>query len=220
MISAYQLCTVFIEYVLDLVVLPAKRTVAKHLWYIANGKICLWVKWVHGLYVRNQSIWNITVKENASWCWRKILEVQGRVPLGTYTISSGYNWLMGLMVTDPLARIVWSRFNVPRHAFCFWRLALKRLSTKDRLAMMRIIKIVSYVSTMRKPASIFSLSPHSRVLQNVFSQFGFHTGLCKVEDNLVAPAYCKMKKTHKQVLYVCITTIVYCLWTERKLKYT
>ena len=28
--------------------------IAKHLWYIAKEKVCLWVKWVHGLCIQQQ----------------------------------------------------------------------------------------------------------------------------------------------------------------------
>lgn len=58
--------------------------IAKHLWYIAKEKVCLWVKWVHGLYIQQQNIWTVPIKENTSWYWRKILKVRERM-------ASGYN---------------------------------------------------------------------------------------------------------------------------------
>jgi len=41
--------------------------IAKHIWYIANEKACLWVKWVHGIYVGDQGIRTVENKENIAW---------------------------------------------------------------------------------------------------------------------------------------------------------
>ena len=181
--------------------------IAKHLWFIATEKICLWVKWVHGIYLRGQNIWTVPSKENVAGYWRKILKIRDKMAngynhnqwsgstTGDYTISSGYKWLMGPIPNTPLAKIIWCRFTMPRHAFCLWRLTLKRLPTKDRLTKMG-------VSLRHKDCELclcneethqhifFECSYSQCVLQNVFSNLGFRTGLYRVEDVLMAPAYC------------------------------
>ncbi|KAJ8431921.1 hypothetical protein Cgig2_016354 [Carnegiea gigantea] len=86
----------------DFVCKPKKAgAIAKHPCYIATEKFCLWVKWVHGIYIRDQNIWTVASKENVSWYWRKILQIRDKMATGynhnqwsgfatgDYTICSG-----------------------------------------------------------------------------------------------------------------------------------
>nr|GEV33683.1 hypothetical protein [Tanacetum cinerariifolium] len=46
---------------------------AKHVWNIANNKESLWVKWVHYVKLRGQSIWEVKEDNDNSWGWRNLL---------------------------------------------------------------------------------------------------------------------------------------------------
>ncbi|XP_020264077.1 uncharacterized protein LOC109840002 [Asparagus officinalis] len=49
---------------------------AKLLWLIHLKKDILWIKWVHGNYLRQNNIWQVQVKENDSWMWKQLLRVR------------------------------------------------------------------------------------------------------------------------------------------------
>ncbi|KAJ8430197.1 hypothetical protein Cgig2_006705 [Carnegiea gigantea] len=178
---------------------------------IVNITVCLRVKWVHGLYIQQQNIWNVPIKENTSWYWRKILKVRERMAsgynqniwqsstFGDYSIAVSYKWLMGPMDTAPISKVVWCKFNVPRHALCLWRLSLRRLPTKDRLAR-RGMSLentqceLCYHNEETHRHIFFECSYTQCVLQNVFCFLRLYTSLYKLEDILLTPTYCQLKQ--------------------------
>lgn len=116
--------------------------VAKHIWFIVAGKECLWVRWIHGIYLRSASFWQCPVQVNSSWYWRKLLKLRTQfergyvgqrwVPsaAGIYTVQEGYKWLCGSGLSWPMSKFIWHRYNIPKHATCYWRMVRGRLDRK------------------------------------------------------------------------------------------
>ncbi|KAJ8552793.1 hypothetical protein K7X08_020186 [Anisodus acutangulus] len=50
-----------------------KAAVSEQLWAIANKKECLWVRWVHSYYLKQESVENCNIPANATWVIRKII---------------------------------------------------------------------------------------------------------------------------------------------------
>jgi len=127
---------------------------------------------------------------------------------------------MGPMYNTPLARIIWYRFTVPRHAFCLWRLTLKWLPTNDSpsqlgVSLRRKDYELCFCNEETHQHILFECSYSQCVLQNVLSKLGFRLGLYRMGNVLMVPAYCQLQQVHKQALYACLTTIGYCIWIER-----
>ena len=49
-----------------------KALIAKLVWAIENKKDLLWVKWVHGRYLKNNDWWSYSPPQDCSWYWKKI----------------------------------------------------------------------------------------------------------------------------------------------------
>ncbi|GKA07490.1 hypothetical protein Tco_0686714 [Tanacetum coccineum] len=47
-----------------------------HVWKLLSLKESLWVKWVHEYKLKGRSFWEIPLRGNASWGWRKILQLR------------------------------------------------------------------------------------------------------------------------------------------------
>ncbi|XP_071695535.1 uncharacterized mitochondrial protein AtMg00310-like [Rutidosis leptorrhynchoides] len=47
-----------------------------HIWRLISHKDSLWVRWIHTHKLAGRNFWNIDTQPNASWSWRKILEVR------------------------------------------------------------------------------------------------------------------------------------------------
>ncbi|GJV92056.1 hypothetical protein Tco_1539869 [Tanacetum coccineum] len=47
-----------------------------HIWNIVTNKESLWVKWVHMYKLKGHTIWDIPVREDMSWGWRKLLQIR------------------------------------------------------------------------------------------------------------------------------------------------
>lgn len=116
-----------------------------HIWNLASKKDMLWVKWVAAIYLKGDDFWSHTPTEHSSWYWRKLVEVRevlkqgyrgGRWigdASGTYTISSGYKWLLGSRSNFDMWKVIWKSYALPRHSFLLWLVAHDRLYTLDRL---------------------------------------------------------------------------------------
>ncbi|GJX51416.1 putative reverse transcriptase domain-containing protein [Tanacetum coccineum] len=46
-----------------------------HIWNIVSNKESLWVRWIHTYKLRGRSFWDIPLKADISWGWRKILKL-------------------------------------------------------------------------------------------------------------------------------------------------
>ncbi|XP_021979622.1 uncharacterized mitochondrial protein AtMg00310-like [Helianthus annuus] len=49
---------------------------ATHIWSLLSNRESLWVKWVHSYHIQDRSFWEIPVKSNISWSWRKLLSLR------------------------------------------------------------------------------------------------------------------------------------------------
>nr|XP_043639244.1 uncharacterized protein LOC122610314 [Erigeron canadensis] len=47
-----------------------------HIWNIITLKESLWVCWIHMYKLRGQNFWNVKLKGNMSWGWRKLLQIR------------------------------------------------------------------------------------------------------------------------------------------------
>ncbi|GKD34535.1 hypothetical protein Tco_1250044 [Tanacetum coccineum] len=56
-----------------------KEINAKHIWNIASKKDTLWVKWVHSMRLKEDSIWNVQHETGDSWNWKCLLEIRDRI---------------------------------------------------------------------------------------------------------------------------------------------
>ncbi|GJR70207.1 RNA-directed DNA polymerase, eukaryota, reverse transcriptase zinc-binding domain protein [Tanacetum coccineum] len=52
---------------------------AKHLWDILIDKDSIWVKWVKGQWLKNDSIWAVEVHDHTSWGWKQIFSLRNKV---------------------------------------------------------------------------------------------------------------------------------------------
>nr|GEY02022.1 hypothetical protein [Tanacetum cinerariifolium] len=52
-----------------------KALMAVHLWNLILLKDSLWVKWIHAYKLKNRSFWDISIRGNMTWGWRKILQL-------------------------------------------------------------------------------------------------------------------------------------------------
>lgn len=80
-----------------------------NLWNIAADKQSLWVRWVHGKYLRgSESVWSYKVKPTDSWIWQRLLLNRGLVQdLLQFKIGPGVKfmlwkdpWIQGKFLAD------------------------------------------------------------------------------------------------------------------------
>ncbi|CAI9099038.1 OLC1v1035799C1 [Oldenlandia corymbosa var. corymbosa] len=129
-----------------------KAALLKQVWQIASQKDALWIKWIHGVYLKSSSFWEVEAKSDASWQWKQLLKVRDHGKLGfagsswlasatgKYTVKLGYAWFTGNEMKVRESQSIWSRMNVPKHSFIAWLTWKKRLWTKDKLISMHMVE--------------------------------------------------------------------------------
>lgn len=55
-----------------------KALIMKHIWFICLKKDSLWIKWVHNVIFTGKNFWSVTIPNDCSWIWRKILQLRPR----------------------------------------------------------------------------------------------------------------------------------------------
>ncbi|KAK9668155.1 hypothetical protein RND81_13G037900 [Saponaria officinalis] len=120
-------------------------SVAKYVWWLANKKDHLWVRWVNGIYFKGSSWASVQASASSSWAWKRICKVRDIMlpgyqgdwwlqPGGHYSVNLGYKWLCPDGVDVQWRHVVWNRFCLPRHSFICWVQAYQRLQTRARMA--------------------------------------------------------------------------------------
>ncbi|WMV56909.1 hypothetical protein MTR67_050294 [Solanum verrucosum] len=126
-------------------------SVGQLLWQIVVNKESLWLKWIHGIYIKTDaSIWTHKVPTDCSWYWKKLNGIkilmqgwynQGRYMLtqfGNYSITRSYLALMGYRPKMRTAELIWTSMALPKHRFMVWLAIQGRLLTEERKVRMNI----------------------------------------------------------------------------------
>ncbi|KAJ8435469.1 hypothetical protein Cgig2_021102 [Carnegiea gigantea] len=69
-----------------------KALITKLVWVIANKKDLLWVKWIHGKYLKSNNWWSCHPPKDCSWYWRKICFIKELFKEGSTSLPH-WNWL-------------------------------------------------------------------------------------------------------------------------------
>ncbi|XP_020262290.1 uncharacterized protein LOC109838246 [Asparagus officinalis] len=123
----------------------------KIIWDIHMNKEILWIKWIHGKYLKNRDIWHVNSKPGDSWLWRQLLKSRDRA----LVLAGGIDNLNQIMVSCyknskvkisaiyqafvphtppvPWYNTVWERMNYPKHSIIGWLTVQNRLLTQDRI---------------------------------------------------------------------------------------
>ena len=109
---------------------------------MALKKDNLWVKWIHGKYLREQQWPSYNHPPDCSWYWKKIVQTKTTfLPLllstpspRPYKVTAGYLWLIGTRPRPAWCNLLWTRVALPRHRFITWLFLHRRLPVKTRLA--------------------------------------------------------------------------------------
>ncbi|XP_062118789.1 uncharacterized protein LOC133832465 [Humulus lupulus] len=123
-----------------------KFLLAKYLWALSSKQDVLWVKWIDGVYLKGNSIWDYHLKTDVSWYWRKVCYLRETFSVKDLEIAAPHGKLILHLLYNSMlqkeqvgfAKAVWSSFSVPRHRFILWQAVLGHLLTRDNMARCHI----------------------------------------------------------------------------------
>uniref|UniRef100_A0A803QNY4 Reverse transcriptase zinc-binding domain-containing protein n=1 Tax=Cannabis sativa TaxID=3483 RepID=A0A803QNY4_CANSA len=114
----------------------------RYVWDIASKKDCLFVKWIHNVYLKNGNWWDYDPPMDCCWSWKKIVGVKNMLKQKVdvagfvqqrHTIQHTYKILFEGRDKTSWSKIVWDRFIIPKHKFILWLVFWGRLNTKERI---------------------------------------------------------------------------------------
>ncbi|XP_030504024.2 uncharacterized protein LOC115719211 [Cannabis sativa] len=100
---------------------------ARYVWDIASKKDCLFVKWIHNVYLKDRQWWDYDA--DCSWYWKKLVGVKNKLKLKTdvasfvlqkYKIQNGYRLLFSNHGKISWCKFVWDRLIIPKYKFILW----------------------------------------------------------------------------------------------------
>ncbi|KAJ0907507.1 putative RNA-directed DNA polymerase [Helianthus annuus] len=50
-----------------------------HIWSVFTHRESLWVRWIHSYRLQGRSFWDVPVKSNITWSWRKMLSLRSHI---------------------------------------------------------------------------------------------------------------------------------------------
>ncbi|XP_070049962.1 uncharacterized protein [Nicotiana tomentosiformis] len=126
-------------------------SIGKLLWQLVMNKESLWVRWVHGVYMKaDHNIWTHSPPMDSSWYWRELNALKGNIQGwysqdkyilpsgGSYSITNNYLAMINQQSRLEIADLVWTVVALSRHRFVMWLAIQGRLLTKDRPIGMQI----------------------------------------------------------------------------------
>lgn len=210
-----------------------EAAILKQVWWIASKKDSLWLKWVNEVYLKKENIWDIQCKPDSSWPWKQILKMRDKAregfendrwksrKKGDYTVSSGYKWLQGEGRKEPAAAIIWSRVNVPKHAFITWLVWKGKLWTRDRLLQLNIPILDAGCclcsDQLETTEHLFFQCPFSaEILEKMIQWLGIRTvsvNMARWKKEIMQ--ICRKTRFRKQIVYATLVACIYGIWEER-----
>ncbi|XP_057251472.1 uncharacterized protein LOC125498912 [Beta vulgaris subsp. vulgaris] len=119
-------------------------------WGVAQKQDNLWVKWVHGIYIKDANWENYTAPVHASWSWKYVCQAKNMMNEknnggqwlmnGQFSIKQHYQTLLSGSRPVNWARYVWNRYSIPKHRLIMWLAIQNRLKTRQRLKMMNVLQ--------------------------------------------------------------------------------
>lgn len=83
---------------------------SSYIWKIISSKKSIWVQWVKTYHIGKRNFWDIKVKSDACWSWRKILGVRRQVRNSFVTvIGDGCDtstWFDNWLDIGPLSNLI------------------------------------------------------------------------------------------------------------------
>ncbi|KAM6563596.1 hypothetical protein CsatB_023594 [Cannabis sativa] len=205
-----------------------KAAMCKYIWAIANKQDSLWLRWIQGVYIKNQEWWSYNASIHASWYWKKVVTLKNQLKSlcnvaefqrDKYTIAAGYCMFSPTPIKINWCKEVWGRLNTPKHCIILWLAMLNRLKTKDRLLKMglQIEGSCCLCETQQETSQhlFFECCFSCSRLQEIKCWLGWNATSNSLPMLLRWVQRAKLSKFRKLVYQAAIAALVYAVWKLR-----
>ncbi|XP_057800135.1 uncharacterized protein LOC131015733 [Salvia miltiorrhiza] len=207
-----------------------KAAICKQLWNVLKKKDKIWVRWIHGYYMKQQDWKTMPIPSQAAWVVKKILgarDYMATLPDGdtlmeqdNFSIKKLYIALRGTPKKRNWHHMISKSIAAPKCLFILWLAIMKRMTTCDRLQKFGIQCDQACCLCSQGNESLnhlFFVCPYSA---NVWDKLAMWCGVQRKagawDDEVEYLERQGASKTGKQLMYrLLVATIVYHIWRER-----
>ncbi|XP_020272687.1 uncharacterized protein LOC109847864 [Asparagus officinalis] len=214
----------------------------KIIWFIHTNKELLWIKWIHGTYLKHRNIWQVEAKVGDSWMWKQILKIRDNVlnlcggvsgllhlissciKSSKLKISALYHALLPITPKVVWRETVWEGISFPKHSFVLWLAILDRLLTQDKLLNRGVINrncciLCSVNATESRNHLFFACCFSSEVWNGIMDWLRFNWRSCAW--NLLLDWYnirLRGSVFKNKIKRMALAATVYSIWMERNVR--
>ncbi|XP_020256483.1 uncharacterized protein LOC109833285 [Asparagus officinalis] len=211
----------------------------KLLWVIHINKESLWIKWIHGNYLKQRDIWNVSPKIGDSWMWKQILKKRDKamsicggcdnllellnscLSNSKPRLSTLYHFFSPVSQRVPWHDTIWDKMSYPKHTFIFWLAVQNRLLTQDRLMRRGVIdtnvcRLCSAESLESRNHLFFECGFSSEVWNCVMNWLKFTWKSC--DWRILLEWFCtglRGKGFKHGIKRMALAATIYRIWVER-----
>ncbi|CAI9115188.1 OLC1v1016026C1 [Oldenlandia corymbosa var. corymbosa] len=204
----------------------------KQLWDLENKRESLWTKWMHEYYFKGKSIWDYKVHHDCRWHFKRLMKIRDKLKGGvqnrqwqanagkSYTARSGYIWLRGVKEKYSPARIIWSKFSLPKHSFISCLAWKNRLLAAQRLEKMNLVVTDNSCALCQKAVDskqhlFFRCEYAQQLINEMKAWLGIRKDIKKLRVHDLLAVWISKKPVRHQVLYASLNAVIYSIWRER-----
>ncbi|XP_060965343.1 uncharacterized protein LOC133034303 [Cannabis sativa] len=200
----------------------------KYVWFVANNKDILWLRWINSVYLHNTDWWSYKVANQVRWYWGCLVKLKDQfkdalnghmVLQHKYNVSQGYNLFCPTQTKAQWSKQVWGMLNTPKHSFLLWLAIQQELKIKDRLLKMGIIKEQTCLlcSTQNESTAylFFECTVSQHCLEDIKAWLHWNTSSNTMSNLIRWIGRAKISSYRKLVLAAAIASLVYHLWRMR-----
>lgn len=204
-------------------------SMGKYVWAIATKKDNLFVKWIHNVYLVNESWWEYEISPNSSWFWKQVVEVKNaikeridhdRFVQTKYQIKWGCELVLGHVqeVKVEWSKMVWERISFPRHRFIVWLTWLGRLRTKDVLAKIGVstdqkCMMCGDIETIKH--LFFECQYSKHCLESVMQWLDWKCDARSLGNLFTGIQKAKCSSIRKRIVFAVLNAVIYNVWRVR-----
>ncbi|XP_020262492.1 uncharacterized protein LOC109838459 [Asparagus officinalis] len=214
----------------------------KNLWNIHVNRELMWIKWIHGTYLKQRDIWHVKARSGDSWMWKQLIKARDKalnfcggvgnlIQLigscykgGKLKLSALYHALNPTSSNVQWHNTIWESLCYPKHSFISWLTVNNRLNTQDRLLRRGIINTnhctLCTDSFQENRSHLFFECAYSSDVWNCIMdwlQFSWRSCHWEILINWFSSRL-KGRGIKQRVKRMALSATIYAIWNERNMR--
>ncbi|KAL6555052.1 hypothetical protein OROGR_006310 [Orobanche gracilis] len=210
-----------------------KICILKMLWAITLKADKLWVQWIHAVYIKNCSVMDMDVPNNASYFFKKMMKLRSFVKdAPDWRVQQSTPNFLGKkfyeLLRPSITKVNWKEFMMnnfasPKAKLILWLALRGRLATKERLAKFTTLPDINCVFCNSDIESVNHITLNCSVVQQVWKAIMAWFGdpsIISVGQSDIQQMAVKIRgeKPARRLLKALITELIYAIWLARNKK--